>query len=252
MKIRVDHPLPGNQLIARHDRSELVPRVLATVLPDDALLVGGRRVAQGELDHEAVELRYRQREQMGTLEVHGGDDEKRVRQPVRGALHGHRLLLHRLQEAALRLGSQEVDLVTEHEVREQGTAREGEGAAGHVVAVEAQDVLRQQVDRALYAAEVVDIDVVVRGLRRVPADGRGQRLGERGLTHAVRIGQNDVAAGQLGCQQMLHLAGVDGDDRADVVDDAADAVAGAAHGIGGCAIIRLTHGSSRRYGSRKA
>ena len=121
---RIHHRLPLVEPFLRHHRREAAPGVVAAVLVHDALLVVVAGITQGELHHETVELRHRQREQVRALEVHGGDDEERVGQVVGVALDRDRLLLHRLEEAALGLGGEQVDLVAQHEVGEDRTAVE--------------------------------------------------------------------------------------------------------------------------------
>ena len=101
---RIHQRLPLVETLLRHHRREAAPGVVAAVLVHDALLVVVARVTEGELHHEAVELRHRQREQVRALEVHGGDDEERIGQVVGAALDRDRLLLHGLKEAALGLG----------------------------------------------------------------------------------------------------------------------------------------------------
>ena len=57
-----------------------------------------------------------------------GDDEERIGQLARLALDGDLVLLHRLEQRALRLRRRAVDLVGEHDLRED-RARDGTGTA---------------------------------------------------------------------------------------------------------------------------
>ena len=229
----VHHPLPLVEAGLADHRREPTPRVVAAVLLDDPLLIVVAGVAERELHHEAVELRHRQREQVRALQVHGGDDEERVRQVIGLALNRDRLLLHRLEEAALGLGSEQVDLVAQHEVGEDRAAVEDQGAGAEFVAGKAEDVLRQQIDRALNTAEALNRDVLrgqvgVRDLaghavRAVvawappPVDRLRQRAGQGGLADAVGVRQDHVPAGDLGGDQVFQGARVDVDQRAYVV-----------------------------------
>ena len=239
---RVHHVLPPVEPVLRDHRGETAPGIVAPVLVDDALLVVIAGVPQGELHHEAVELRHRQREQVRAPEVHGGDDEERVGQVIGIALDRDSLLLHRLEEAALGLGREQVDFVAQHEVGEDRAAVEDQGTGAEFVAGEAEDVLRQQVDRALDAAEAPDRHVFGRyvgyrpvGARKLPVvagvavaarpdpvDRLRECSGERGLADAVGVREDHVAAGDLGGDQVLQRARVDVDQRADVVDQALD------------------------------
>ena len=76
-------------------------------------------IAERRLHEEAVELRLGQRERALVLDrVLGRDDEERVVEPARLAVDRHLLLGHRLEQRGLRLRHRAVDLVDEHDVRE--------------------------------------------------------------------------------------------------------------------------------------
>ena len=92
-----------------------------------ALAVG---IAERDAHQEAVELRLGQRigaELVGR--VLGRDDEERRRQRARLAFDGDLVLLHRLEQRALRLRPGAVDLVGEQHVREHRAGVEDEGLA---------------------------------------------------------------------------------------------------------------------------
>ena len=76
-----------------------------------------RRVADAQLQQEAVDLRLGQR--VGALlldRVLRGQHQERVRQRERLAADGHLALLHRLEQRALHLGRRAVDLVGQDDV----------------------------------------------------------------------------------------------------------------------------------------
>ncbi len=156
----------------------------ADVGVEQAELVLGPRVAHGHADHEAVALRLGQR--VGAVHLHrvlrGHDDEGR-RQRVGGAVHGHLLLLHGLQQRGLGLGGGPVDLVADDDVGEHGPGPELEVAALLVPDAHAGDVARQQVGGELDAAD-----------RAVDAAGEG--LGQQRLADPGHVLHEQVALGQ--------------------------------------------------------
>ena len=86
---------------------------------DDRELLGRRRVADEDLEHEPVDLRLGQRVRaLGLDRVLGREHEERVRHRVRLVADRDLALLHHLEQRALDLGRRPVDLVGEQEVRE--------------------------------------------------------------------------------------------------------------------------------------
>ena len=86
-----------------------------------------RRVADPELEHEAVELGLGQR--IGALlldRVLGGQHEERLGQRVGLPADGDLVLLHGLQQRGLGLGRGAVDLVGQHDVGEDRPLHEPE------------------------------------------------------------------------------------------------------------------------------
>ena len=77
-----------------------------------------------------------------------------TRQLVRHGVDGDVALLHALEQAGLRLRRGAVDLVDEHDVGEDRPGPELEALLALVVDVDADDVGRQQVGRALHAREL--------------------------------------------------------------------------------------------------
>ena len=86
-----------------------------------------RRIIDLDVEHEAVELGFRQRIGPFLLDrVLRGDDEERVGQIVRLLAGGHLAFLHRLQQGGLRLRRRAVDLVGQHDVGEDRALDEAE------------------------------------------------------------------------------------------------------------------------------
>ena len=122
---------------------------------------------------------------------------------------GDLTLLHRLEQRALHLGRRAVDLVGEHEVREDGAELRGELALLLVVDDRADDVGGQEVRRELDAGEL--------GADRVAERAHRQRLGEAG--HAL---EQHVAAGEQTDEDALDHVRLADDDLADLGEDPLD------------------------------
>ncbi len=151
---------------------------------DDSLLLVRARVAEAQLEHEAVELCFGERVRALLLDgVLRGEHEEWLRESVRLACRRHRVLLHGLQEGGLRLGRRAVDLVGEHRVGEDGTLHVAEGPApGGLVLFHqlgARDVARHQVGRELDACE--------REIERLGHRSDQQRLGEPRYADEQRV-----------------------------------------------------------------
>ncbi len=117
------------------------------------------RVAECGAQRKAIELRFRERERALLLDrVLGRDHEKRRRQRARHAVDGHLLLGHRLEERRLRLRHRAVDLVDEHDVREDRPGPELELARLLVVDREPGHVRRLEIGRALDPREARALD----------------------------------------------------------------------------------------------
>ena len=127
----------------------------------------------------------------------------------------------------LGLRREQVDFVAEYEVREERPAVEDVVVGAHVEAIEADDVLGQQIHGALDAAEVVDPHAFFRFVALRPLDGTGQSSREAGLADAVAVSQHHMPPGDLGGQNVLELGRVDGDHSTDVAHNPRDAFPGA-------------------------
>ena len=116
------------------------------------------RIADEDLEHEAVLLGLRQR--VGAFLLDGvlrGKDEERVGKGVPHPSHRHLPLLHGFQQSGLRLGRRAVDFVGQDHIAEQRPFKETELAVARGTVlhdhVRARDVGRHEVGRELDAAE---------------------------------------------------------------------------------------------------
>src|SRR3954452_15440763 len=147
--------LHGQHLGRRRYRLDLADAVAALVRAEHRDLAGGRRVAERQARHEAVDLRLGQR--VGALEldrVLRREHEERPRELVGVDVDRDAALLHALEQAGLGLRRRAVDLVDEHDVREDRAGAELKAGLALVEDVRADDVGRQQVGGALDAREL--------------------------------------------------------------------------------------------------
>ena len=148
-------------------------------------------VADRQLHGEAVELRLGQRVGAVMLDrVLRGDHEKRRGQRMPDVVDRRLALGHRLQEGALRAGRGAVDLVGQEHVGEDRAGQELELARLLVEDAEAGDVAGQQVRRTLHA-------------RELPPTAAASRLGQRRLTQARQILEEQMAPRQQAGQHLL-------------------------------------------------
>ena len=167
--------------------------------PHDLHLLLAVRVVHAELQHETVDLRFRQR--VGALlldRVLGRQDQERIRQ-VEGPVAQRDLpFLHRLEQRALDLGGGAVDLVGKQQVGEDRPLLDLKVVPVGPVDLGSQEVRRQQVGRELDAREA-GVDRLGQGLDR-------GRLGQTG--DAL---DQDVAVGDEGHQQPIDHVGLTDD-----------------------------------------
>src|SRR4051794_26727273 len=194
---------------------------------DDGDLVAVVRVADHELEHEAVDLRLGQR--VGAL----GLDRVLRRQHEEGQRHvvgvvadRDLALLHHLEQGGLHLGGRAVDLVGEQEVAEH-RAELGVEAAG-VLAVDARadEVRRHEVGRELEPLE--------RAAERVGERLHGQRLGE-----ARDALEQHVAPGQERDEQPLEHRLLPDDHALDLEHRGLERGVGLPRRIGGSLVDRV-------------
>jgi hypothetical protein len=137
----------------------------------DRDLVAVVRVADHELEHEAVDLRLGQRVgALGLDRVLRRQHEERQRHVVRVVADRDLALLHHLEQRRLHLGGRAVDLVGEQEVAEHRAELGVEAAGVLPVDARADEVRRHEVGRELEPLE--------RAAERVGERLHGQRLGE--------------------------------------------------------------------------
>src|SRR5262245_61446558 len=113
------------------------------------------RIVHVYAQHEAIELRFRQR--VGALElarVLRSDDQEVVGQTEHRALDAHLALLHRLEQRGLRLRAGAIDLIDQQHVGEQRAGMEHEGTLLLLEYVHADDVARHEIGSALDTLEL--------------------------------------------------------------------------------------------------
>ena len=118
----------------------------------------GAGVGHPQLEQEAVELCFGQRVRpLHFQRVLGGEDEEGRPEGIRFAADGDRRFLHRFQQGRLGLRRGAVDLVREHEIREDRSGLEHEPTASRLVFAQhvgADDVGGHQIRRELNAREL--------------------------------------------------------------------------------------------------
>ena len=164
------------------------------------LLGLGIGVADGQPDHEAVELGLG--EGVGARHfggVLGADDHEGLGDGDGLAVDRHPMLLHDLEEGGLGPGGGAVELVGENDAVDDGARDDLECAVRRIVDRETGDVGRGRVRRALNSCK---------GER----EGVCQCFGQGGLADAGDVLEEEMAAGQKG--------GDDGGDQVGFADDA--------------------------------
>ncbi len=99
--------------------------------PHDLELLVFRRMVDDDVEHEAIELRFRQR--IGAFEldrVLRREHVERLLELIGAPLDRDAVLLHRLEQRRLRLRRRAVDLVGEHDVGEDRARARTPSAAG--------------------------------------------------------------------------------------------------------------------------
>ena len=158
----------------------------------DLELLVARRIGDADLEQEAIELRFGQREGAFVLDrVLRRQHQERLVEAVRLVADGDRALLHRLEQRALHLGGGAVDLVGEDDVGEDRALVDGELQRPRVVDQRADQVGGQQVGRELEALE-----------RQMA--GLGQRLDDQRLGQAGQALEQHVAAGEQRHDEAVH------------------------------------------------
>ena len=149
------------------------------------------RIVDLQLQHEAIELRFRQR--IGAFLLDGvlrRDHQERRFEQVGVVANGDLLFLHGFEESALHLGGSAVDLVGQHQIGEDGALLDGELAGPRIVDLRADDVGGQKIRRELNAVKVQPQTLRDRS--------HGEGLGQAG--HAL---DKDMPAGEQAEQQAI-------------------------------------------------
>ena len=143
-------------------------RLAAGHAPHDLFLLIARGVADAQLEHEAVDLRLRERVRSLLLDrILCREDKKRFLELVSHTADRDLLFLHRLEQRRLDLCRRAIDLVGENDVREDWTFLDEKLSCRLIIDLRTDNVSREQVGCKLNPAE-----------RR--ADGFGERAhGER-------------------------------------------------------------------------
>jgi hypothetical protein len=174
-----------------HHFGQVVRAHPGAIVHDHRDLRGQIRVAHREPHQEPVELRLGQPVRALHLDrVLRRHHQERAGHLARHGVHRHPPLGHHLQQRRLGLRRAAVDLVGQHDVGEDRAGVEPEPLLFLVVDRDAGDVAGQQVRGELDAAPP-------------PADAAGQTAGERGLTEAGHVLDQQVPLGQQGGQRHL-------------------------------------------------
>ena len=115
------------------------------------------RIADFELQHEAIHLRFGQRISAFLFDrILRGQHEERLFEVEGLVADGDLLFLHRFEQRALHLGRRAVDFVGQNEVGEDRAASGGELAGLRIVNLRADHIGRQHVGRELQARETFE------------------------------------------------------------------------------------------------
>lgn len=95
--------------------------IFTTDEPNNFAFVVVRRIANKDMEQEAIHLSFRQG--IGAFlfdRILGGEDEEKMRQPMRLAGNSDLSFLHRFEQCGLRFGRSAIDFVSENEIAENG------------------------------------------------------------------------------------------------------------------------------------
>ena len=203
-----DEALRLDQFVDIDDLLDARERMAGHLALQDGDFLHVRRIAERDAQQEAVELRLRQRERALVLDrVLRREHDEGHRQIVRHAVDRDLPLLHRFEQRGLRLRRRAVDLVREHDLRDDRAGPELEVARPLVEDRDAGDVAGQEVRRELDALERA-------------ADRAGHRLGQHGLADARHVLDQHMAPAEQRDERQLHLAVLADDHLLDIGDDA--------------------------------
>lgn len=142
------------------------------------------RVVGDELEHKAVELRFREAvRSFGFDRVLRRDREERTREGARRSVDRRGAFLRRFEERGVRLGGGAVNFVGEKDLRKNRAGTEGKFLRFRVENERADDVGRRQVRRELNASETT-------------AERATKRLREKGFAETRDAFDENVSAGK--------------------------------------------------------
>src|ERR1700687_468459 len=186
-----DAVLHGEHVAYVGDWFERANRIVANAHAQDFALRFVRGVAHADAHEEAIELRFRER--VSTVVLDGilrGDDEKRLGQRERFAVHGHLRFVHGFQQRGLRARGGAVDFVGEYDIGKNGAGAKFKFAGLGIVDADAEHVAGQQVGS--------ELDALAGTMKRFR-----ESLREGGLADAGNVFDEQVAAGEQGDQREL-------------------------------------------------
>ena len=164
-----------------------------------------RRIADFQFEHEAVNLRFRQRIRAFLLNrILRGQNEKRFFEFESLLANRDLLFLHGLEQRALHLGGGAIDFIGENEVGENRAFARGEAAGLRIINLRADDIGGQHVRRKLQA-------------RKFYVQARGQRFDRKGFGETGHTFEQHVAVGQQSDGEPFHKIGLPDNDLAEFV-----------------------------------
>ena len=165
-------------------RLQLLQRLGALEAQQNRVFLIGVRITHAQTQQEAVQLRFGQRECAFKLDrILRRDHQEGARQRHRLALDRQLAFLHRLQQSGLRARRGAVDLVGEHQLRQQRPGPKLEIARFLVVDVDPGHIRGQQIGGELDAAKRA-------------ADRAGERFRQHRFAQPGHIVQQDVPLGE--------------------------------------------------------
>ena len=162
---------------------------LADMTPVDNLdFLGTGRVADLNFYDEPVQLSFRKRERALIFDwVLGPDDDKWFRQDGGFSFKGDLTLLHGFEQSGLGFRRGAVDLIREDDIGKDGSSPKDEIAFRAVVNIPPSDVCGEQIWGKLDSLEV-------------KTEGGCQAFCDQGFSQARKIFNQDMPAGEDGCQ----------------------------------------------------
>ena len=194
-----------DDLLRIDDRRHLQVRRGGRHQIEDLPLLGFLRIADVQLQHEAVELRFGQLIGAFLLErILRRQHEERIGQRIGRFADRDLPFLHRFEQRALHLGRRAIDFVGQDQVGEDRAELRRELAGARIVDQRADQIGRQQIGRELQALEA--------GLNAGRQRFHGQRLGQPG--HAF---EQDVAVREQAEQKPIDQIFLADDDVANLL-----------------------------------